>query len=90
MSGDAGGVLIAFGHAVRRRRVSLGLSQEMLAQRTGLHRTYIGSMERGERNVSLLNIVRTADALSLSVAELMLRMQQEADHAGVIPPSDQR
>jgi transcriptional regulator with XRE-family HTH domain len=52
------------GKAVRERRHSLGLSQEALAERAGLDWTYIGGIERGERNVSLINIVRIARALS--------------------------
>ncbi len=60
-----------FGQRVRDRRLRLGLSQELLAQRSGLHRTYIGSLERGERNVALLNIVRLADALGTDPAELV-------------------
>ena len=48
----------AFGKEVRLLRHKLGLSQEVLAEACGLHRTYIGSVERGERNVSLQRIVR--------------------------------
>ena len=61
----------AFGAAVRARRVNLHLSQEALADAAGLHRTYIGSLERGERNVSLLNIYRLAEALGCSPSELL-------------------
>jgi transcriptional regulator with XRE-family HTH domain len=60
-----------FGNAVRMRRLELGLSQEELANRSRLHRTYIGGIERGERNVSLTNILRVAKALQLSPSELM-------------------
>jgi transcriptional regulator with XRE-family HTH domain len=56
---------------VRARRIHLGLSQEKLAERAGLHRTYIGSLERGERNVSLVNIVRVASALNCDPADLV-------------------
>ena len=60
-----------FGDSLRERRVALGLSQEELAERADLHRTYVGSVERGERNVSLENIVRLADALKLKVSDLL-------------------
>jgi transcriptional regulator with XRE-family HTH domain len=59
-----------FGSRVRRARVAAGLSQEALAARSGLHRTYVGSVERGERNVSLENIYRLADALGVDVRDL--------------------
>jgi transcriptional regulator with XRE-family HTH domain len=52
-----------FGATIRRLRESEGISQEELAARCGLHRTYVGSVERGERNISLRNIVRIARAL---------------------------
>ena len=61
----------AFGRAIRELRTSEGLSQEALAERAGLHRTYIGGIERGERNVSLVNIGLLADALDVSLAALM-------------------
>ncbi len=61
----------SFGRAVRERRTSLGLSQEELADLAGLHRTYVGSIERGERNPSLLNIARLAHALRVKPSELM-------------------
>ena len=56
---------------LRGRRAQLGLSQEALADRAGLHRTYVGSVERGERNVSLDNIERLAHALKAGVAEML-------------------
>jgi transcriptional regulator with XRE-family HTH domain len=60
-----------FGQAVRTRRAQLGISQEELAARADLDRTYIGGIERGERNVALLNIVRIADALGVAVTSLV-------------------
>lgn len=60
----------AFGQAVRLRRAALGISQEELADRAGLHRTYVGDVERGERNVSLVNIAKLAKALGSSPSEL--------------------
>ena len=63
------------GKAVRERRHSLRLSQEALAEKAGLHWTYIGGIERGERNVSLINIVRVARALEVTPAKLMAGIQ---------------
>ena len=60
-----------FGKRVRHFRNRLGISQEELADRSGLHRTYIGGIERGERNVSLINIEILAHALGISIADLM-------------------
>lgn len=60
-----------FGDNVRERRRALGLSQEELADAAGVHRTYIGSVERAERNVSLDNIDRISAALSATAAQLL-------------------
>jgi transcriptional regulator with XRE-family HTH domain len=65
------GPTLEFGQRVRARRLELGLSQEALADRVDLHRTYVGSLERGERNVSLLNIVRLASALEIDAGQLL-------------------
>ena len=59
------------GDEIRRRRIELGFSQEDLAALCDLHRTYIGSVERGERNVSLLNIVSIAKALKCKPSQLL-------------------
>jgi transcriptional regulator with XRE-family HTH domain len=60
-----------FGHNVRRIRTEAGLSQEELAYRAKLHRTYISSIERGQRNVSVENIFAIADALKVPPGELL-------------------
>lgn len=60
----------AFGKAVRNFREQLGISQEDLALRCGLHRTYISDIERGHRNVGLSNIEAIAEGLSISLIEL--------------------
>lgn len=65
------GVLEKFGKKLRETRLRAGISQEALAESAGLHRTYVSSVERGERNVSLLNIERLAKALRVSMADLM-------------------
>lgn len=59
-----------FGKAMRRRRRELDLSQEKLAELAGVHRTYISSIERRERNPSLENIDKIAKALNLSISAL--------------------
>jgi transcriptional regulator with XRE-family HTH domain len=59
-----------FGFAVKARREELDLTQEDLAERAGIHRTYLSDIERGTRNLSLVNIERLALALSLSMSEL--------------------
>lgn len=59
-----------FGYAVRKRRQELGISQEELADRAELHRTYIGDIERGSRNLSLENIEKIAKALDVSISVL--------------------
>lgn len=60
------------GKTIRKRRKTLGLSQEGLAERAGLHWTYVGAVERGERNISLVNIVRLAPALGVTPSRLMI------------------
>jgi transcriptional regulator with XRE-family HTH domain len=59
-----------FGKAVRSLREQRGYSQEELAERAGLHRNYVGGVERGERNVALENIVKLASALSVRTRDL--------------------
>lgn len=63
--------LIAFGATLRLARTQKGLSQEALALQCGLDRTYVGRVERGERNLSLKTIVKLAKGLGLRPAELM-------------------
>jgi transcriptional regulator with XRE-family HTH domain len=65
-----------FGFAVKTRREELGLIQEDLAEKAGIHRTYLSDIERGGRNVSLINIERLAEALALSIAELFRMVER--------------
>jgi transcriptional regulator with XRE-family HTH domain len=64
-------VMQRFGTKLREIRKRSGVSQEKLAELAGLHRTYVSSVERGERNISLLNIESLAKALGVPMAELM-------------------
>jgi transcriptional regulator with XRE-family HTH domain len=64
-------VLERFGKRLREVRERVGVSQEKLAEMAGLHRTYVSSIERGKRNISLLNIERLASALEVPMAELL-------------------
>ena len=65
-----------FGFAVKQRREELSLTQEDLAHHAGIHRTYLSDIERGSRNLSLINIERIAAALALSISELFQRVER--------------
>lgn len=65
-------ILVSFGRKVQMRRKELKLSQEQLAEEAGLHRTYIGMIERAEKNVTLVNIEKIVKALKISIPELFL------------------
>ena len=66
----------AYGAALRQLRAERGVSQERLAHLTGLDRTYVSGIERGERNPSLANILKLADALGVRVSELAARAER--------------
>jgi transcriptional regulator with XRE-family HTH domain len=70
-------ILKLFGERVRVLRQTRGISQEALALAAGLDRTYVGGVERGERNISLINIHKIAQALDVSPSDL-LRFEKEA------------
>ena len=65
-----------FGYAVKVRRDELGLTQEDLAHKAAIHRTYLSDIERGTRNVSLVNIELLAKALAMSMAELFSAVER--------------
>jgi transcriptional regulator with XRE-family HTH domain len=67
----------AFGEAVRKLRLKKQFSQEKLAELAGIHRTYIGDVERGERNVSLLNMARLARALEVPLSRIVTDMEKQ-------------
>lgn len=65
-------ILIKFGNKVREERTKLGLSQEELAARAGVHRTYIGMIERAEKNITLENIEKICKTLNLKIKDLFV------------------
>lgn len=65
-------ILIKFGKRVREIRKEKGLSQEELSFKADLHRTYIGMIERAEKNITLVNIEKIANALEVNIEELFL------------------
>lgn len=78
--------LVAVCEAVHARRTVLGISQEQLAERSGLHRTYISDIERGARNPTLKTLSRLSVALEMSASQLILLA--EAEHPSLIPEPD--
>lgn len=78
LPGVAGkGLAERFGKAVRRLRKAAGLSQEAMADLCGLHRTYIGSIERGEKTVTIATANKIADALGLRLWQLLRRADEQ-------------
>ena len=69
-------VLKRFGSSLGEMRREAGLTQEELAARSGLHRTYVGSVERGERNPTVLSLVRLAGGLGVPVKELVAQIDR--------------
>jgi transcriptional regulator with XRE-family HTH domain len=64
-------LLIQFGKILQSKRKALGVSQEDFAEMVGVHRTYIGMLERGEKNVTLKNIARISKALKMPISDLV-------------------
>lgn len=71
------GIIITFGKNVQSKRLALGISQEELAFKAGLHRTYIGMVERAERSISLQNAKKIADALNVKLDALLENGKKE-------------
>lgn len=68
-------ILVRYGQAVRKVRLEQGMSQEELADRCGLHRTYISDVELGKRNISLENIERIAISLSKALSDFFKEVE---------------
>ena len=64
-------ILLLFGQSVQQHRKALGLSQEQLADKAGVHRTYIGMIERAEKNITLCNMEKIAKALEIDIKNLL-------------------
>ena len=65
-------ILVVFGNAVREYRLKKKMTQEELEDLAGLHRTYIGMIERAEKNITLLNMQKIANALSIEITNLLI------------------
>jgi transcriptional regulator with XRE-family HTH domain len=79
MNRDDKQFLQRLGDRVRERRLAMNLTQEALGQKCGLHRTFVGSVERGERNVALLSLRKIAKALRVTPAELLSEPEGAAE-----------
>ena len=71
-------ILQSVGERIRDIRKTKGLSQEQLGERAGFHFSYIGGLERGERNISLTNLVKVAQSLNIPLQELFVDLNQSA------------
>ena len=76
---DYGELRLALGRTVRALRYKEGFSQEGFAHRVGVHPTYLGGIERGERNVSLMNLTRLAGALGMPLSALIAEAEEVAE-----------
>jgi transcriptional regulator with XRE-family HTH domain len=72
-------LLLKLGASVRQRRERLGFSQEAFATKCGVHRTYVGKVERGEQNVSMVSLARIARGLGVRVSELLREAEDSAE-----------
>ena len=77
---DKSKILIKFGERVREVRIEKGLSQEQLAHIADVHRTYIGMIERAEKNITLVNIEKIANALEVKIEDLLKISNDEYKH----------
>ncbi len=71
---SASDIRVRFGFVVKTLREKLALTQEDLAEKAGIHRTYLSDIERGSRNVALMNIERLAQSLGVSLQELFKKV----------------
>src|SRR5205807_4610157 len=76
----------ALGERIRELRTQKGFSQERFAERCGIHRTFQGHLERGEKNASLMTLVRVAEALNVTLSDLFSGLEQRAKQTDQSPP----
>lgn len=74
------------GQRIRKLRTAQGWSQEEFADRCGLHRTYMGSVERGERNLTLRSLVTISKCLGITLSELVLGLERKEGTSARTPP----
>jgi transcriptional regulator with XRE-family HTH domain len=79
------GLLRALGRRVRELRQAQGFSQEAFADKCGVHRTFMGTVERGESNLSFQNIARVAETLDVSLSTLFADLESAAKELGASP-----
>ncbi|MCW5312399.1 helix-turn-helix domain-containing protein [Nostoc sp. KVJ3] len=72
-------ITLLFGKNIKRLRLSQVLSQDALAEKAGLHRTYIGAVERGERNITLINAEKIANALGISLVDCLKELEEDTE-----------
>lgn len=81
-------ILVAFGQIIKQRRVALGMSQEELAASSGLHRTYVSDVERGNRNLSIGASTLLASGLGVQLSDLILAIDySSAEDCGLAEAS---
>lgn len=72
------GLLFALGSLIREHRMKRGYSQEGFADRCGVHRTFMGAVERGESNISFLNLAKIADGLAMTISDVVRGVEKRA------------
>ena len=81
------GLLLAFGRRVRELRQEQGFSQESFADKCGVHRTFMGTIERGESNLSFQNIAKVAETLGVTLSVLFTDLESAARKRGGVEPA---